>query len=230
MENNNLKNLAQIVMEAMHYYDLNVDKLSRLTGISERFLNALLEEKFKELPAAPYIHGYLKQIAKILNLNGEELWRLYLKNHQLLRRSGENDKLPSNRFAHHFWLNRSIIVAAILMMILLAYFLLRVNPIGNPRLDLEEWLNKDQFIVSSSKIKIGGQLKPFGVLTINGEQISLNPEGRFEAMIQLNPGLNVLTFKVKKFLGEAKTVAVKQIFYEVVSSTSNHLESFNGSE
>jgi len=173
------------------------------------------------LPSAPYVHGYLNKIAGVLNLDGEELWRIYLKDHQGIRRSGEKDKLPPNRFVYRFWFNRPVMLAAILIIILLIYLFLRVNLIGQPRLFFDQWLSRNYVTASSSKAEIGGRLKPLAVLTINGEQINLNTDGRFEAAIQLNPGLNILNFKVRKFLGKEKLVAVKQIFYEPPAQTSS---------
>lgn len=221
---NELKSLAKIIIDAMRYYDLNVDKLSRLTGISERFLDALLEDKFNQLPSAPYVHGYLNKVAKVLNLDGEEIWRIYLKDHRAIRRSGEKDKFPPNRFIYRFWFNRPVVLAAILIIILLLYLFLRINLVGRPRLYFEQWLNQNYLTASSSKIQIDGRLKPLAVLTINGEQINLDTDGRFEAAIRLNPGLNILNFKVRKFLGKEKLVAVKQIFYEPAAETPNFSE------
>ncbi len=98
MENEN-KNLANLILEALKLKGLNLDKLSQLTGVSERSLALILEERFEKLPSAPYIHGYLLKIAEVLNLDGQKLWQEYLKNNAEIRRSGQEDTLPLNRFA-----------------------------------------------------------------------------------------------------------------------------------
>ena len=93
------KNLINLILEALKLKGMNLEKLSQLSGVSERSLALLLEEQFDKLPPAPYVHGYLVKIAETLNLDGRELWREYLKNNEEIRRSGKEDILPLNRFA-----------------------------------------------------------------------------------------------------------------------------------
>jgi len=58
---------------------------------------ALKEAKFEELPANVFVKGYLLKIAKVLNVDFEELWNLYLEDYNKLAMP-KPDILPSNRF------------------------------------------------------------------------------------------------------------------------------------
>jgi len=215
-----IKSLSKIILEAMRYYDINLDKLARMSGISERHLEALLEERFKQLPSAPYIHGYLNKIAALLNLNGEDLWRVYLKDNQSLRRSGERDQLPPNRFSYRLWLSRPIVFVIAGLAIVGLYIFFHVSFFFNkPDLVFED-LDNDSLIVSEEKFIFHGQIEAPASLSINDEEINLNPDGSFEKTVYLNAGVNVFTFKAKKVLGKELNI-IKQIFYEPATSTSN---------
>lgn len=215
-----VRSFSKIILEAMRYYDLNLEKLSRSSGISERHLEALLEEKFKQLPSAPYVHGYLTKISAILNLNSEELWRIYLKDNHNLRRSGEKDQLPPNRFSYRFWLSRRFIILATGVVIVGLYVFFQTSFFFNkPGLDFEN-LSEDSFIADNDKFIFRGKIEAPASLFINDEQISIDSVGSFEKTVYLNPGLNVFTFRAKKALGKELKV-IKQIFYSGMATTTD---------
>lgn len=213
-----VRSLSKIVFEAMHYYDLNLEKLARLSGISERHLEALLEEKFKQLPSAPYIHGYLNKIAGLLNLNGEDLWRVYLKDNQNMRRSGERDQLPPNRFSYRLWLSRPVVLLVAGLLVVGLFIFFQTSFFFNKPDLAFDGLTNDSLIVSEEKFIFRGRLEAPAALSINDERINLTADGLFEKTVYLNPGVNIFTFKAKKVLGRELQL-IKQIFYEPATST-----------
>jgi lambda repressor-like predicted transcriptional regulator len=219
MENENDKNLTNLILEALKLKGMNIDKLSQLTGVSERSLALLLEEQFDKLPPAPYVHGYLVKIAETLNLDGQRLWQEYLKNNGDIRRSGEEDKLPPNRFAIPK-LNKKMIAVSAAVVVILALIIFRLPAFfGQPELKLEG-LNEDPVIVQSSNFTVHGIMNPADELTINGEAVYPDNEGNFEKSILLQSGFNNLTFEIKKLLGKTHTVT-KQVFYQTEKNDEN---------
>lgn len=205
------KNLSSIILETLRLKGLTVEKLSQISGVSERFLSSLIEGNIEKLPPRPYAHGYLIRIAEALNLDGEKLWSEYLKNNEAIRRSGKNDQLPKNRFAIPA-LNKKIIALILAAIILISYALIRLPTLlGNPKLTIQN-LTEERTIAKSSPFTIKGKINPKDQLAINGE-IVYSKDGDFEKIQELQPGFNTITFKVKKFLGKERTVT-KQIFYE----------------
>lgn len=215
-----IRSFSKIILDAMRYYDLNLEKLSRASGISERHLEALLEEKFKQLPSAPYIHGYLNKIAALLNLNGEDLWRVYLKDNQNLRRSGERDQLPPNRFSYRLWLSRPVVLIASGLIVAGLYIFFQTSFFFNKPNLFFDGLANDSLIVAGEKFVFRGRIEAPASLTVNGETVSIGPDGSFEKTVYLNPGVNVFTFGAKKVLGRELKI-IKQIFYEPTTSTTD---------
>ena len=74
MENATLKDLLK---EHMELKGLNIKKISDSTGIPERYMEALVEGKNKNLPPAPYVRGYINKLAVVLDFDKETIWRLY---------------------------------------------------------------------------------------------------------------------------------------------------------
>jgi len=201
-----------MLTETLKEKNITLNKLSEITGISERYLEAITEEKYEKLPPSPYVRSYLFKIADALNLDGQKLWQEYQKNSQL-KKSGLNDKLPLNRYSLKP-LNKKIIFLTVLIILIAGYFIFRYNSfIGRPTVSLLGQLaNAANSVVSSPDFKIEGQIKSGDQLAINKESSYVDGSGYFQKNISLQPGLNVIQLQVKRFLGREITVN-KQVIY-----------------
>jgi hypothetical protein len=202
-----------MLTEILQNKNINLTKLSELTGISERYLEALVEEKFEKLPASPYVRSYLFKIAEVLDLEGQKLWQDYQKNTQL-KKSGVNDRLPLNRYRPES-LNKTIIFLIIIIILLLGYLIFRYNFfLGKPGLSLTGRLanSPDNFVFSEPVLKIEGRVKPGDQLMINKEKNYVDENGYFQKDFSLQTGLNIIQFQIKRFLGR-ETLITKQVLY-----------------
>ncbi len=208
-----------MLAEAMRTKGMNADKLARETGISERFLRLIIEERFDKLPAAPYLHGYIMKIAEVLEIDGEKLWATYFKNNRYLKSSGTGDRLPKNRFAVSR-VNRRVLIFAIIIVAIVAYFVVR-SVLG---LDIARELRLQGFdeniIVSQDNTyKLKGNINTAFKLTINDTPIYPESNGDFERTLELEPGFNTVTFRVKGSLNK-KDELVKQIYCQTEATST----------
>jgi lambda repressor-like predicted transcriptional regulator len=205
------KSFNETLKEQFRNKGCSVEKLSGLTSIPDRYLTALLEGDFKKLPAVPYVRGYLIKIAAILDLNPQELWESY-KNDQGIKSSGAEDKLPANRFAIK-QVNKKMALGAIAGVLVGAYLIWNVGHlIGRPKLEIGYPLAQT-VIVAEPFMKLTGNIDPADKFFINEQETVVGSEGAFEMDYNLEPGLNTLELKVKRFLGR-ETKAVRQIIYQ----------------
>jgi len=206
--NGDYRNISEILTEVMNERGVSIDALSNATDIPRRFIDSLVEGNFENLPAKPYVRGYLFKIAEALRIDQSVLWQGY-RNSADLATSGEKDRLPVNRFAFRK-IRTSRLIALFLLLILLAFVGFRYNDIlGRPTIDvtIPEFTTENTIIIT-------GNVRPGDTLTLNEEVIYPNEEGYFEKRVQLEREvLNTFTFKVKRFLGQETTV-VKQVFYQ----------------
>ena len=71
----------------------------------------------------------------------------------------------------------------------------------------------DNLIVNSPSIKLSGEVNSRDKLTVNGEEILVGENGHFEKDFSLQPGINTIEFRVKRFLGK-ETAVVRQVIYQ----------------
>ncbi|MBI5732773.1 helix-turn-helix domain-containing protein [Candidatus Jorgensenbacteria bacterium] len=205
------RNLSSLIVDALRVKSLTIEKLSQATGISERFIEQIIEEKFDDLPAAPYVRGYIVKIADTLGLNGGDLWKVYLKDNATLHRSGERDLLPHNRFATKP-VNRGVVIMMLIAALFILYILIRLPSIlGRPPLTLN--IEEDELVVKASDFTLDGKSRLGDELTINGEAVYPDEQGNFSYLAKLTPGFNTFRVKSRGILGQ-EAIVTKQIFYE----------------
>lgn len=199
--------ITSVLKELMETRGLTAGKLSEMTDVPQRFITSLVNGDFNNLPSEPYIRGYLFKIAGVLSADPNFLWKSFRQSSDI-HSSGSGDLLPVNRFSlekvssKKLWL----ILAAIVVLIFLGF---RINSIlGKPTLEvtLPE-------TTADQTINVTGKVNPGDTLTLNNEVVYSNESGEFTEEVRLEPGLNTLEFRVKRYLGR-ETKTVKQVFYQ----------------
>lgn len=208
-----VRSLSSTIINALRVKGFTVEKLAQTTGVSDRFLESLVEERFEDLPPSPYVHGYLIKIAGVLGLDGENLWQEYLKDNDVIKRSGKRDQLPLNRFITSRLRGKEILVGLVVLGFIV-YVVLRTPLFSNqPGLELMNLANDTTF-TEDANFNILGKVNSAYKLTLNGERVYPDDDGNFEKTIPLQEGFNTLVFSVKKFLGK-ETLITKQVFYQI---------------
>lgn len=204
------RRLSETLVEAMKVKGLTIPKLSETTGISERTIELLLAERFEELPPAPYVRGYLLKIAEVLGADGEMLWDAYGKFHAEIRRAGQKDMLPANRFALPL-ISRKLLVGVGLAILVVGLVVFRFF-LGERTFVLEVNI-PDNLVVATSTYVLEGRVRAGDQLTVNGVPFTLNTDGTFSRAWTLEPGFYTFRFSVTRPL-EGTQEFEKQIFYE----------------
>lgn len=214
------RDLKSLLTEALELKNVNHEKLSQLTGISERYIWAIQNVELDKLPSSPYVRGYIKKISEILHLNHDEIWEMYKKELEK-KTSGKYDTLPENRFAIRH-LSRKQIFGITIVIILAVYLIFNAGRLlGRPNLQIT-FPESDIYTTAENHIIIIGTLPQRDKLTINDEEIFISSDNNFFKDYPLVPGLNILELKARRFLGREVTVT-KQILYQPSTEINNKL-------
>lgn len=203
--------LKEVLTDALEAQGLNIGRLAELTDIPERYLIALRDNDIKKLPAAPYVRGYLMKIAEVLDIDGRPLWELY-KTESPVKTSGVEDRLPVNRFAIKPR-SKKLLIFGLMLLLGIIYLAWRSNDLfGTPQIEIVNPV-VNNFVTKDSSVKLRGIVNPKDKLMINGEEIIVDPNGRFEKDFTLQTGVNTVEFKVQRLLGQTATI-LRQIIYQ----------------
>lgn len=204
---------SEIIKEAMRAKGVGAQQLSEITDIPPNYIKAILENDSAHLPAAPYVHGYIETVAKVLDVDAPSLWEEY-KKEASVKRSGKDDRLPINRFAQKPF-NKLALAITIVILAIIAFLAPRVADFfGQPQIEITS-PSSDNYSTTNQLFTLAGKIgNPRDKLLISDSEVVVNPDGSFEKQISLDPGcVNKPVFSVKRFLGLITTVE-RTICYE----------------
>lgn len=190
-----MKSLGQTLRHARERQEQDLSELSWRTSIPEPYLAALEAEKYEQLPASPYLQGYVKLLAPELHINEEALLAL-------LRRDlpADQKKSPPKRTSFRRWHHRlisprtiSFTLLGLLFLFLTGTLLFQWRRLSQP--PLLEISTPHTAEVLRSPLRIQGQADPNSSLTINTSPVSLDPKGNFSYELELLPGERVIVIQ-----------------------------------
>lgn len=214
--------------EALANRNLSLEKLSELSNVPIKYIEAIQRGDASKLPPSPYVRGYIAKLADLLEIKSDELWALFQKESQL-KAAGIKDKMPENRYAQRP-AHKSLIIGLGIGLLLVLYVGYRLNSLtGRPLLNVL-YPDTATLILNTPSVLFRGTLDISSKLIINNERVNINEEGAWEKKIVLQPGLNSIEIKATKILGR-QTEVVKQVIYNPPPfSTSSKEESNSENE
>jgi len=224
-----IKTLKDTLKDEMRAKSISIAKLSELTGVSPHHIHALIESDFANLPAAPYVRGYLEKISEVLEVDFEVLWRRYEKE-LTIRRSGKDDTLPQNRYAIRTIKKETLWISALIIVVLIVIIPTLVDFFGKPSLEVSSPTQETE-IATSAQLAITGLVKnPNDRVFINDTEITVGSDGTFSIDEQLENGANTFIISARRFLGRTTTIT-RNVFYKPDAQTMlNQLENASSSQ
>jgi len=192
-------------------------KLADLTGISLSHLENMMRGNFDDMPSAPYFHGYIVRLAKVLDFDAEEWWE-QIKKEGIVKNSGAADSFPRNRFIRQSQAKPIAIFIGVLLVV--AYLIFQVPRIlGKPTLAIT-FPSQNPYTALSNTITLEGTVKGADALYLNGDPVAVNvTNGTWQKSVLLQGGLNSFKIIAKKFLG-GQAEATEQIIYQAPAGTA----------
>jgi len=196
--------LSQRLKKARESSGFSLKKFAEISKIQLGYLEQLEEGRYKKLPAFVYIRGFLKKYCQILNLPPDEILGQIQNEFKAISSKNEKEilKLPSLSSPKIIITPKRIrwAVIAIIFLAILSYLVYQLDYlIAPPRLVLD--YPAQDLTINSSSIRILGQAEYSVKLTINGQQIFVDNDGRFSQEINLSPGLNTLQIEAVNRFG-----------------------------
>lgn len=197
-----------------HRKHLSLDQAEEETKVRRKYLEALENDRYADLPADVYIQGFLVKYADFLGAPKEELLSLF---RQEKRRSFTPEMLaPLVRLKQKRALvtPKSMILSLVVLALasFVGYIFYAVDNFTSPP-HLEISSPSTETVIRADRVAIVGKTDQGASLKINDQVVFLDALGNFQEEAKLQPGLNNIelraTNRVKK-----ETVKVIKILAE----------------
>jgi len=197
----------ELFKEARLSQGLDFDVLSRRTRVPKKYLMAMEEGAFQQLPEAKgYKLAYIREYAEALNLNPPLAAYQFA---QEISADNEQTALPKKfiKISHLHSiasLTRNLAVA-LFVVSFLGYLAWQIRGILQPpRLSL--YSPNEGYVTSDLHATVQGQTEKEVKLLINGKELMPNEGGGFETVVDLLNGVNTITISAIKKHGKTATV------------------------
>ncbi len=199
-----LHKLGEVLRAAREAKGVDLARIERETKIRVRYLTALEEGEYRELPGTVYTKGFLRNYGSYLGLDPEylvDLYRLETAGNGVAERPSPAPPRPMNvRRARAFVVTPGAIAAALLTVVVLAFvgYLVYefVTFARTPDLQLTSPAG-DVANYHELEYTITGTTVPNAQVTIDGpsssRDVTADANGNFTVRMQLVPGSNVFT-------------------------------------
>lgn len=195
------------------FKNLKIDDIAKKINIKAEYLLAIEDERLENLPAGLYGKNFLKQYARFLGLNVNEILKLW--NEQLLN-GYPDDPFSRKILARHKFIifprlirNLLIVGAIVVCFLYLSFYFKKITL--PPKLIITQ--PETNLALSSTSLQIKGETEAEAEITINGELVLNNQDGHFSQTVNLKKGLNNIVVKAKKKYSREQTVT-RQILVE----------------
>lgn len=207
-----MQRFGDFMREQMRAKGVTPQGLAQETEITPAYIKALLEGDADNLPPAPYVRGYIKKIAQVLEIDADTFWEEYEKGSSM-QRSGDKDILPTNRYATRTTNTKGLLIT-IAVLVVFAWAAPQVaNFFGKPSLTLTSPTQETIVVTERSYVLQGTIKRADDKILINAEEISVQEDGSFSKEVSLQEGRNVYQIVAKRFLGR-QTSITRTIVYQ----------------
>lgn len=184
-----MKSIGQVIRTYRERQEWSIQQLSKETSVPLEMIEALENERFSELPAAPLVRGYLQLIAQSLGIPEDTAIALWRRDAPTASENTLQSRSETSPFRGRSWWRPQLISWASFGILVVGAVLLLLwqwREIGRPPdLAVE---NLENFSVLPAPIEIRGQTDPDSTLTINTQLVSLDPQGYFAYLLDLPTG------------------------------------------
>ncbi|MBI5254806.1 helix-turn-helix domain-containing protein [Candidatus Falkowbacteria bacterium] len=209
-----IKTLGEILREHRETVPMSLDKVARLINVEMKYLQALENNDYANLPAEPYVKNFLKKYSEVLGINVETAALIFKKEKMVFDNAQKKkEKISKFKNAINFLFSPTFLRIVLLILValgILIYLGIKVYNITKP----PELVIADlptSFSTEEKSLTINGKSESEAVIKVNDRQIISDKNGSFNITLDLQKGLNIIKISAK-----TKHSREKVLYYQIV--------------
>lgn len=186
---------------------LSLLEAARITGVPEKYLQALEDGNYSSLPGEIYVRAFLKKYSDLLKLQAKAIVKMYQEERGtqltlpvVLPPKPLTKKIFS--FSPRFFTTASIALGIVACVGYIGWQLLATY--RPPELTIT--YPQNNLTTNNSQLTVSGKAESEIVLLINRERILVAPDGSFAQNMDLQEGVNQIIIEARKKHGQPKIV------------------------
>ncbi|PIU03720.1 hypothetical protein COT44_01660 [Candidatus Shapirobacteria bacterium CG08_land_8_20_14_0_20_39_18] len=203
-----MRTVGEILKEARIKKGISLQEVALSTKIRPNFLEEIESNQFNKVAEGAVVKGLIKNYAEFLDISSRDLLAIFRrdfiedKNGQILPR-GTYEPLDNNRIA---WTPKTTLFlgGGLLVLVFTLFFLVHlISFLGSPPLTIQS--PKDGLSTKESSIEVRGKTEADNAVYVDGEIVTVTPEGNFQQMVSLSAGENKIKIEAVSRRGKKTT-------------------------
>ena len=186
---------------------ISLAAIARQTKIPLKTLQALEANRFDQLPPPTFIKGFIKKYLQVLDVSPQRALALFRRDYAFHQKT---QILPSGLVhppATSSWTPKKTFFLGLFLFLLLltSYLYLQFRSFSQPP-PLTVLQPEENQLVTRKTVVLKGKTDPDATLQVNGQTLTLQPDGSFQQEYVLSLGEEVLVFTATSRRGKTTTV------------------------
>jgi len=203
-----MKTVGEILKNARLKNGLKRVEIARQTKINLKYLRALEKNEYEKLPEAAFVKGFIRNYANTVGLDPNQALAVFRRDYDqnVKGQVVPRELTPSQAEKSSLWTPRTTTIVGILGLaaLLVVYFVYQYKLLaGAPKLEVTR--PEEEAQVNASVI-VSGTTDPQVNLTINNQEVLVNPDGSFSQSLILSQGKRTITIKATSRSGKSRTI------------------------
>ncbi len=190
-------NLGAKLVDCRQEKKLSLRDVYNISSIPIKYLKALEEERWQDLPGEIYLKNFLKKYCNVLDINFGICFKQYKKQKLKVVNQLQDKTKSQNKVKKHLKRYLEFItptrfrntIVALILLVLLSYIYFKINDYVRPPELVIDYPQKN-LETSANVITIQGHTEDEVMVSINNENIPVEENGNFKIEVKLKYGLN----------------------------------------
>lgn len=182
-----MKTIGEVLTKARHDHALALEKLSEITKIDIRFIEALEKNDFNSLPSATFAKGFIRNLSQALGKDPDEMIAIFRRDYHYSSLKPAITPVRTRKLNFSKFFNYQYLAVFLGVFVFLIYLVFQYRAvITPPKLVVDSPTNG---AVLTSPIILEGQTDSGATISIN-DSLKITPEsdGKFTTKLDLPPG------------------------------------------
>ncbi|MCR4324602.1 MAG: helix-turn-helix domain-containing protein [Candidatus Curtissbacteria bacterium] len=206
-----MRTLGELLRTTREQKRLSQEEIASKLLLKKEFIEALEEGRWESLPEPAYVRGFIRSYADMLGLDDKHLLALYRAEYDE-KKYPTKKILPTKRKRFMFTPEKILPgLFAMLAIAFIAYLLIQYTSfLSTPKLEITS--PQDDITTTASVIEVAGKTQTEATVSIEGEIIPVDPEGKFSTQIKLEEGRNTIEIVASRRLSpKAKVTRIVRL-------------------
>ena len=202
-----MKKVGELLKAERIKKKLSLDDVSIDTKIQKKYLKAIEESNYNQLPAVTFVKGFIQNYAKAIKLNPKTMLAIFRRDFsqdasgQIVPRSFS--KPIQKKISISPKTTTSIIVAITALLITALFTRQIILFYKGPEISIKT-PGEEQTL--TSPFEVSGTASIEASVLVNNQTTIINQSGEFTTQLQLDPGVHIITVTAKDRNGKTTTI------------------------